>query len=363
MRNVHDEMRAAILILAMINILSIRCGLAFAPYLSESLSAFLRDGRFDSRVVRQGGSGLITRYASQMMLRYQQSESALGAEEARHYSATVAFRKDFYDVARMQDEVVVANVGSELLLSHPQSELWLKAEHISVMLAALDGASTAASVTSLPEWFTISTGAGQLLISDQRNGRWVLLGADHIKELERRLSLLADFPSSSEQPKPPTISVKGINVHLQSASALADALEAFAETGQVAPYEESTPVYRLAVNKATEGMELKDSEQRAGLNAREARKWATVIRSALDRAGAARIERGRIRTVTACGEQGRWALQWGDEVFVPNESLARLDAGTDELKVDRSGEMVLILTPATGACVALTEAEVNQLIG
>jgi len=346
----------------MINILSIRCGLAFAPYLSESLSAFLRDGQFASRVVRQGGSGLITRSDSEMMLRYQQSESALGAEEARHYNATIQLRNDFYDIARMQDEVIVANVGSDLLLSHPQSELWLKAEHISSMLAALDNTSMAATETNLPDWLNISTGAGQLLLSDQRTGRWVLLGADHIKELERRLSLLTDFQAASQKLKPPTISVKGIAVHLQSASALADALEAFAEAGQVAPYEEITPVYRLTVSKATEGIEIRDSELRAGLNQREARKWATIIRSELDRAGAARIERGRIRTVIARGEQGRWALQWGDEVFVPNESLARLDAGTDELSIDRSGEFVLILKPATGACVALTAVEVNQLI-
>ena len=343
----------------MINMLSIRCGLAFAPYLSESLSAFLRDGQFASRVVRQGGSGLIMRSDSEMMLRYQHSESALGAEEARHYLATVAFRNDFYDIQRMQDEVIVANVGGELLLSHPQSELWLKAEHISIMLAALDGASG----SSLPDWLNISTGAGQLLISDQRNGRWVLLGDDHIRELERRLSLLTDFQTSSEPSKPPTISVKGIVVHLQSAMTLANALEAFAETSQVAPYEENTPVYRLAVGKATEGIEVKDSEQRAGLNAREARKWAAVIRSELDRAGAAQIDRGRIRTVTARGEQGRWVLQWGDEVFVPDESLARLGAGTDELRVERRGELVLILKPATGACVALTESEAGQLIG
>ena len=347
----------------MINILSIRCGLAFAPYLSESLSAFLRDGQFASRVVRQGGSGLITRSDSEMMLRYQNNESALGAEEARHYLATISFRNDSYDIARMQDEVIFANVGGELLLSHPQSELWLKAEHISILLAALDTASTAATVTSLPDWLNISTAAGQLLLSDQRTGRWVLLGADHIKELERRLNLLTNFQASSERSKPPTISVKGINVHLQSAFTLAAALESFAETGQVAPYEENTPAYRLIVSKATEGMEIKDSEQRAGLNAREARKWASVIRSELDRAGAAQIERGRIRTVIARGERGRWALQWGDEVFVPNESLARLDAGTDELRVDRSGEFVLILKPATGACVALTESEASRLIG
>ncbi|MGA9768929.1 MAG: hypothetical protein WBV94_07810 [Blastocatellia bacterium] len=341
----------------MINILSIRCGLAFAPYLSESLSAFLRDGRFASSVVRQGGSGLIIRFDSEMMLRYQQSESALGPQEAQHYVATVSFRNEFYDVARMQDEVIVANVGSELLLSHPQSELWLKAIDISGMLG---NASTEAS---LPDYLNISASAGQLLISDQRNGRWVLLGADHIKELERRLTLLAPVQASSHRLTPPAIRVKGIIVHLQSAFLLADALEAFAETGQITPYEEHTPVYRLAVGKATEGIEIRDSEHRAGLNAREARKWAGVIRSELERAGAAQIERGRIRTVTARGEQGRWVLQWGDEIFVPDESLGRLGESTDELRMARSGEFVLILMPATGACVALTSVEVDQLIG
>lgn len=339
----------------MINILSIRCSLAFAPYLSESISAFLRDGQFASLVVRQGGSGLITRSDSQMMLRYQQSESALGTQEARHYGATIQFRNDFYDIARMQDEVIIANVGDDLLLSHPQSELWLKAEHISHMLGAFDSSSFAATKSSLPDWLNISTGPGQLLISDQRNGRWVLLGADHIKELERRLSLLTDFQSASQKLRPPLIAVKGITVHLQSAFKLACALEAFAETGQAAPYEESTPVYRLAVSKATEGIEIRDSEQRAGLTAREARKWASIIRSELDRAGAVQIERGGIRTVIADGGQGRWVLQWGDEVFVPNESA-------NELKMDRSGEFVLILTPATGACVALTESEAEQLM-
>lgn len=343
----------------MINILSIRCGLAFAPYLSESLSAFLRDGQFASRVVRQGGSGLITRSDSQMILRYQHGEAALGEKEAGHYRATVSFRGDFYDVMRMQDEVVIANVGGELFLSHPQSELWLRAEHISSMLAALDRASTE---TNLPEWITISTSAGQLLISDQRNGRWVLLGADHIKELERRLSLLKDFQPPTQKPKPPVILVKGINVHLQSAFALADAFESFAETGQVSPYEESTPVYRLAVGRSTEGVEIRDSEQRAGLNAREARKWAGIIRSELDRAGAAQLQRGRIRTVTARGEHGRWVLQWGDEVFAPNELFSRMDEASGELIINRSGEFVLILAPATGACVALTESEINELI-
>jgi len=45
----------------MINILSIRCSLAFAPYLAVSIEEFLSDGITGSRVVRQGGSSLILR--------------------------------------------------------------------------------------------------------------------------------------------------------------------------------------------------------------------------------------------------------------------------------------------------------------
>jgi hypothetical protein len=357
----------------MINILSIRCGLAFAPYLAESAAAFLRDGDFASRVVRQGGNGLIIRSDSEMMLRYQHHESALGVEEALHYSATVSFRNDFYDIARTEDEVIIANIGDELLLSHPQSELWLKAAHISEMLSVLAGnlsPNAESDSSSLPDWITISTGAGRLLISDQRTGRWVLLGADHIRELERRLSLLSNARKPQAESKPLTISIKGITVRLQSAFHLADALEKFAETGQVAPFDEVTPVYRLSVSKATEGIEIKDSERRAGLTAREARKWASIIRSELDRVNAAQLERGRIRTVIADGERGRWVLQWGDEVLVSNESLAELRSGQDALSGDRAndliakrdGEFLLLLTPATGACVALTEIEANQLM-
>src|ERR1044072_9157817 len=179
----------------MINILSIRCGLAFAPYLTESAAAFLRDGDFASSVVRQGGNGLIIRSDTEMVLRYQHHESALGAKEARHYSATVSFRNDFYDIARTGDEVVLANIGDELLLSHPHSELWLKAPHISEKRRVLAGdlpPGARSDSTSLPDWMTISTGAGRLLISDQRTCRCVLLGADHMRELERRLSLLSN---------------------------------------------------------------------------------------------------------------------------------------------------------------------------
>jgi len=360
----------------MINILSIGCGLAFAPYLAESAETFLSRGEFASRVIRQGGNGLIIRSDSEMMLRYQHRESALGLQEALHYSATVSFRNDFYDVRRLQDEIVIANVGDHLLLSHPQSELWLKAVHISRLLRAFGGDSTEGDSTEgdsppLPDWMMISTAAGQLLISDQRTGRWVLLGRDHIQELERRLPLLEIARERTAGNKPPVISVKGVSAHLQSAFKLAEILELFAESGRVAPYDETTPAYQLAVARATEGIELRDSDRRAALTAREARKWASIIKSELERINAAQIERGRIRTVAADGLEGRWILQWGDEVFVSSDALAKLRSGqaeiqgerASELKADRTGDLVLLLAPLTGAAVALTKSEASQLIG
>jgi hypothetical protein len=369
----------------MINILSIRCGLAFAPYLAESASAFLRDGEFASRVIRQGGNGLIVRSDAEMMLRYQHRESALGPEEARHYAATIKLRNDFYAARRMQDEVVIANIGDELFLSHPQSELWLKAGDISHMLRACGGASTS-SGDGLPEWMKISTAPGRLLISDQRNGRWVLLGRDHIEELERRLPLIESARQIAAPNKPPTFLAKGIRIHLQSALRLAQTLEAFAETGEVAPFEEITPVYQLAAIKTAEGLELRDSERRAAMTSREARKWASIIKSELEKLNAVQIERGRMRTVVAQSAEGRWALQWGDEVFVSNQAAAELRASkeswasesgasesasnertlnetADYLIADRAGEFMLLLAPASGAAVALTKSEAEQLLG
>ncbi|HKP87869.1 MAG TPA: hypothetical protein VJZ26_17335 [Blastocatellia bacterium] len=355
----------------MINILSINCGLAFGPYLAESAGAFLNDGEFASRVVRQGGNGLIIRSDSEMMLRYQHHESALGPQEALHYGATVSFRNDFYDVRRLQDEIVIANVGDYLLLSHPQSELWLESAHVSNLLRAFGRDSAAPGDSSgLPDWMTISAAAGRLLISDQRTGRWVLLGRDHIEELERRLPFIETARRRPTVSKPPTITVKGVSAHLQSAFKLAEALESFAETGEVAPFDEATPAYRLAVGKATEGIELRDSERRAALTAREARKWAGVIKSELERVNAAQFERGRIRTVVADAGGGRWVLQWGDEIFVSDDALAmlrpgqagNLDERAGSLKAGRTGDFVLLLAPATGATVALTDSEQSQLI-
>src|SRR5512138_4038735 len=109
----------------MINIFSIRCSLAFAPYLAVSIREFVNDGVAASRVVRQGGTSLIIRTDGELVLRHDHRQARLGIEEALHYSATVQFRSEVYEVLRMQDEVVLASAGEELLLSHPQSEIWL----------------------------------------------------------------------------------------------------------------------------------------------------------------------------------------------------------------------------------------------
>src|SRR6185369_2506808 len=118
----------------MLNLLSIRCSLAFTPYVVETTSEFLDAGVVSSRVVRQGGSGLIVRSEGDIVLRHQNRQAQLGREEARHYAATVSFRHEFYQVVRMEDEVVLANVGSELLLSHPQSDLWLSRQAVAALL-------------------------------------------------------------------------------------------------------------------------------------------------------------------------------------------------------------------------------------
>jgi hypothetical protein len=357
-----------------INILSIRCGLAFAPYLHDSLSEFLRSGGGDSRVVRQGGSGLIMRREGEIIFRFESRDSQLGIDEARHYAATIKFRRDYYDVQRMSDEVVLATVGSDVLLSHPQSEIWLDAATLSRLVSATDeesGQERGSESNGLPDWLNISTGGGRLLLSDQRSGRWVLLGRDHIAELERRHMALPDSNLATARPSPPVIETKGIRVHLQSAFRLIATLERFAVSSEVSGYEEISPGFLLRVAKSTEGIEIKDFDNRVGMNAREARKWAAILRSELERLGAEQIERGGIRTVFAAGPAGRWALQWGDEVFVVASLLEQLREGRTPTRQQQSGFPViehadgflLMLSPDSGACVALDGIEVERLIG
>jgi hypothetical protein len=362
----------------MINLLSIRCSLAFAPYVMESTREFSTDGAVTPRVVRQGGNGLILRSDADatLALRHQNRQAEFGPEEARHYSATVGLRGEFYQVVRFEDEVVMANAGGELLLSHPQSDLWLSRGAVEALLQTFRDGSSPAVPTGLPEWLTVSPGGGQLLLSDQRNGRWVLLGEDHIRELERSLVVLQRPREASAHAQPPTISLKGVVVHLQSAYTLAETLEEFAGTGRFESFADRAPEFSLSARQATEGIEITDGTSRVGLTAKEARKWAGIIREELARLNSTCITRGKIRTVFADAEEGRWVLQWGDEVFVGAQ--ASLTAGLSEsfnpgqsgqgclrsygsLVVKRADGFLLVLSPDAGACVALDRSELARL--
>lgn len=359
----------------MINILSVNCGLAFAPYLAECARSFLSEQAASARVIRQGGTGLIIRAEDAFSLRYQNREAILSREEARHYLETLDFRVEFYDVQRTSDELIFSNVGRSLMVSYPQSDLWLETETIARLIAIYNRNSGTVDeevndALNLPDWLTVSSGAGRLLMSDQRNGRWSLLGADHIAELERRLESLGQASDTLAPPQPPTISLKGITVHLQSAFKLSDALESFAETGEVLAFEEVAPLFELKVSKALEGIEIRDSLSRVGLTKREAAKWAAIIKDELRRANAEVIERGGIRTVVASGNAGRWVLQWGDEVFVPARLLNKLSAAREEAALEeyaslpvikKTADFLLLLERSNGGCVALTEREVAML--
>lgn len=373
-RNEDSEPPSPMLSLnVMINIFSIKCGIAFAPYFIEAASGFLSDKRISSRVVRQAGSGLIISSQDGISLRFQNREATLDAEDARHYLATVKFRSEFYDVARLSDEVVIANIGRSLLLSHPQSDLWLEIETVADMLVVFDEVSAVKSkavAPEMPDWLNLSTAAGRLLVSDQRNGRWVLLGADHKAELQRRLALLEASTEPVAPPGPPVITLKNLTIRLQSAFKLAETLEAFAESGELTPYEEATPVYTLRVARATEGIELSDSNGRVLMTAKEARKWVSIIKAELTRLNAEQVERGNIRTVFADGEGGRWVAQWGDEVLITDEALSQIgslhyDEGyrtTASVALKTEREFLLLLARHTGACVALTESEKAKLL-
>ncbi|MCI0491142.1 MAG: hypothetical protein L0229_31520 [Blastocatellia bacterium] len=363
----------------MINIFSIKCSLAFAPYLLESVSAFSDEGAAPSRVVRQGGSGLIVRSDERMMLRYRNQETALDEDDISHYRTTIDFRATVYDVLRMSDEVVMASVERNLLLSHPQSELWLDRETLPFLIASFrEGAVTEDETRALPDWLDISEGGDRLLLSDRRNGRWVLLAREHIDEFERRLPLLEKASAAARTPALPTFSIKGVAVHLQSAARLARSLAHFAETQEVEPFEETAPAWRLTVGRSTEGFEISDRHNRAGITVREARKWAAILSNELARSNASEILRGHIKTVFADGDKdfflgGRWVLQWGDEVFVPDELISRIASQSDETlphgratedwpEIKRVGRYFLLLSGPSGACVALTADEMDYLI-
>ncbi|HWN99335.1 MAG TPA: hypothetical protein VNS63_08710 [Blastocatellia bacterium] len=354
----------------MINILSINCSLAFAPYLAVAAVEFLDAGIVASRVVRQAGGGLIIRQDGELTLRYRGRQCSLGATDVQHYAATIGFRAEAFDVKLMPDEIVVSTVGQTTLLSFPQSELWLEPEAVSEIIRVFESDPSTPNdhrPSGLPQWLDVSSGSGRLLLSDGRTGRWVLLGKDHIGELERRVAYGEKSGDESIRRVPPTIALKGLTVHLQSAFNVASALEHFASTGAIAPFEEITPTYTLTIGKCTEGIEVRDSERRAAFTTREARKWAGIISGELDRLNAMRVERGRIRTVFADAGDGRWVLQWGDEVFVPREILepvkerSALSSSAGGLLMRQTGEFQLLLNRETGGCVALNDLELSHV--
>ena len=355
----------------MINILSLNCGLAFATYLADSASEFLSQGQPISRAMRQGGSGLIIRSNERLALRHQNQECELGEEEVRHYLTTIEFRIAVFDIARTSDEVVLANFEGNLFLSHPQSDLWLDRKTVEYFLSpASQSDAPGDRADGLPEWLRASTGAGRLLISDQRNGRWVLLGLDHIAELQRRLESLHATGKSQAPLKPPTIPLKGVTIHLQSARRLVQTMQRFYNTAEVVAFDDVAPQFTLRVKKTSEGLEISDSNARIGITAREARKWAAFIDAELLRLKVTETERGLIRTVFADGEGGRWVLQWGDEVFLPEEFISYLGRpgslsgfeGNASLAIRDVDGFVVLLSRRDSSCVALTSAETEHLI-
>ncbi len=347
----------------MINLLSIRCSLGFAPDLKTSLMTYARTGAVAGRVVRQGGNGLLIRAAEAMVLRHHGREIELCASEVEHYLATLDYRIRHFDIRQPADEVVFASVADELYLSHPQSELWLPFANLAALLDAGKGEAMIADGGALPEWLTCSSGGGRLLLSDQRNGRWVLLAKEHLEDLARRLDGLRVVNSPQRIERPPVISVKGVIVHLQSAARLAEALESFVTTGAAMGYEDLAPDFSLRVAPASEGIEIKDFENRVGLNAREARKWAEIIRHELERLNLVQFKRGRISTVIADTEAGRWILQWGDEVLLTPEATTQFAAGKDGtiLNCQLANGFVLLMNSRNGNCVALNEAEALRI--
>jgi hypothetical protein len=338
-----------------INILSINCSLAFAPYLIDAMSDLEVRPSAPSRTIRQGGSGMVLGLGDYLSVIHRNRRADLDNDVTGHYLATIGLRAKTYEVSLMSDEVVLASVNESLFVSHPQSEVWLGPQAVRQLVASYRSGESHPH-PALPDWLACSVAAGRLLLSDQRTGRWVLLGADHIAEFERRLSLLG--PSAeSPVPAPPVIQMKGVEIHLQSAFRLARTLRDFAQTRQVCAYEESLPEFKLAVASAVEGIQISDTNSRVGMTAREALKWAGIVEAELTRLNASEIVRGKITTVVADGLGGRFVLQWGDEVFVPSRFPSHASVSGDRLIGATDRGFSLLLDRTKSACVALTREE------
>jgi hypothetical protein len=264
----------------------------------------------------------------------------------------------------MQDEVVLASIGPELLLSHPQSEIWLGQEIVDAMVEMFETDLNEVDAR-IPDWLKLSMGGGRMLLSDQRTGRWVLLGADHLNELRDRLERLGAEPIPPLTQAPPVINLKGIDIHMQSILKLVSTMKDFAE-GRDMAFEEITPTYSLKVYRSANGLELSDYENHTVLNAREVRKWIDLLKAETESLNVRQVERGQIRTVFVSSDNGDWILQWGDEVFVAGGAGLQSVEQSADIGGSRSRAIArhidgfrVIMNQSTGNCVALTELEAS----
>jgi hypothetical protein len=208
---------------------------------------------------------------------------------------------------------------------------------------------------------TIAAQPDSILISDQRNGRWVLLGSDHMKAIEQRIMQTA-FDRAATRPDPPLIDLKGLQVPLQFAFLVTDILEDFANGNDPEAQQHAIPECVLTIRSGPQGLELSNQSVDVSITRREAAKRAELMRIELEKQSASEVRRGKIHTVVASSDHGRWVLQGGDAILLSPEQAEVLSADsaagtTDRIASCSHGELTIFLDRQTGDCVALTPAE------
>ncbi|MEW6129251.1 MAG: hypothetical protein AB1757_19580 [Acidobacteriota bacterium] len=350
----------------MVNILSIRCSLAFIPYLLESLNEFIERGEVTPALVKQAASGLMIRADERLSLRYQNQEVGLARSDAIHFRATLELRNNFFAITRTSNEVILAQVDDNLLLSHPQSEIWLDSIAVHNIIAVHKNPKGLSGLP-FPDWLSVSASETTMLLSDGRNGRWVLLGDDHLLEFEKRVAVLRQAKIQYPKRIPPTIQMKGVKIYFQSLQKLILAIKQFSETGDFQPFIESSASYSLFVQKAPEGMKISDNSLVISITQKEARKWIMILEAELDKYQVEEFRRGQIHTLMMKMDDGYWLLQGGDEIFIEATRLSDfLDSNFTQqpehhLVFSKQAEFHLILNKANGNCVALKGEEINRI--